>query len=174
MEIYEALSNDHEKLKPLLAQLVAATEADQGTKVLLDRINDLLIPHSRAEEAVFYNSLRDTDAGKDMINHSYREHAQAETMLRTLQGLEKINVEWTALAEKLRDALLQHIHEEEGPVFGVARETFSREEAMQMTIAFERAKILAVEQTDVKNTADLIRNMMPSRFRGAEGGASAP
>ncbi|MGE0171923.1 MAG: hemerythrin domain-containing protein [Oligoflexales bacterium] len=165
MNIYEGLTNDHNKIKGLLERLVVVSDKDNDFKAILDQINDLLIPHARAEEAVFYNTLRETDEGKDVVMHGYEEHLQAETLLRTLQGLEKINVEWTAAAKKLKEAVLHHIEEEEEKVFAAARIVFSEEEAEQLLIPFQKVKDIAREQGDFKNTMDLIRNIMPQRFR---------
>lgn len=166
MDIYQALINDHEALRPLLDQLVTASEMDADTDYLLDRIENLLIPHSRAEEAVFYNSLREIDAGKELVAHSYAEHMKAEAVLRTLQGLEKLNIEWDAAAKKLREGLLHHMAEEEGEIFPKARQMFFEIEAQQMVPAFEEAKRVAEQQGDLKNTLDMIGNMLPERLRG--------
>jgi hemerythrin superfamily protein len=164
MDIYQALTNDHNELKPLLDRLVEASEADRDTGKILERIHALLIPHSRAEEAVFYNSLREIEGAKSCVAHTYREHMAAETMLRTLKGFEKINVEWTTLAKKLREALLHHIQEEESVIFAKARQVFLDTEAQQMALAFEEAKQQAEEQGDIKNMMDMVANLMPKRF----------
>jgi hemerythrin superfamily protein len=164
MDIYQALINDHNNLKPLLDRLVAASENNGETKNLLKEVEDLLVPHSRAEEAVFYNALRETQEGKDLVSKSYGEHMEAEGLLRTLQGLEKINIDWTNAAKKLRDAVFHHIEEEEERIFTKARTIFLDSEAQQMTGAFKKAKEVALTQGDVKNTLDMIINMMPKRL----------
>lgn len=166
MDIYEVLKADHDKLKPLLNKLVQATEANQETTRILSQIRDELVPHSRAEEAVFYNSLREIDAAKGEVQHSYTEHMEAETLLRTLQGLNKINADWTKAAQKLKDALEHHIEEEEGRVFSAAKKVLLDEEARQMSDAFQRLKPEIQEQGFMQNTLDMIANMMPKRFAG--------
>jgi hemerythrin-like domain-containing protein len=125
MLIYDVLKKDHDKLKPLLAELVqmGESEADaEDREKLITQIRDELIPHSRAEEAVFYNSLRSIDASKDVVMHAYGEHVEAEGLLRTLQAMEMINADWTAIARRLKDALEHHIKEEETTVFDAARQ----------------------------------------------------
>lgn len=164
MDIYQALTHDHNQLKPLLDKLVVATENDQSTKALLDQIRDLLIPHSRAEEAVFYNTLRGFPAQKEQISHSFNEHMQAEVLLRTMRGLEKINIEWTAAAKKLRETIFHHISEEEGKVFDQARQILLAEEAKQLGLAFEEAKRQASQQSGMKNTVDMVANMLPKNL----------
>ncbi len=164
MDIYQALTADHDALKPLLDQLVATAENDQRTKDLLDKIHAALIPHARAEEAVLYNSMREFEATKDLVGHSYREHVEAEATLQLLRGLASVNVDWTAAAKKLRDDLNHHIAEEETKIFGAARLVLLDNEAEQMATAFQRLKEESSERGDLKNTLALVANMMPARF----------
>ena len=164
MDIFQALQTDHEEVRELLDQLIIVSENDESTKLLLDEIKEQLIPHARAEEAVFYNPLREVESAKEKIGHSYTEHMRAETLLRTLRGMEKIGIEWTALAKKLRDEVVHHIETEESEIFAIARPLLTQQERNQMGTAFERMKEDAEDQGDFKNTLDMIANMMPPRF----------
>lgn len=165
MLIYEALKKDHDALKPLLERLVQMSQADiDGREELIEQIRDELVPHSRAEEAIFYNSLRSIEPTKDLVMHAYGEHAGAEVMLRTLQAAEKIDANFKKVAKELRDSLLHHIEEEEGRIFESARQVLIDEEARQMAVAFERLKPEVREQSFMQNTLDMIANMMPQRF----------
>jgi hemerythrin superfamily protein len=163
MNIYEALRSDHKKVHHLLDQLVASSEKDTTKwKHLVDKIRDELIPHSRAEEAVFYNAIREKDPS--IILHAYGEHAMAETELRTLQAMKSIDVNWTALAKKLREDLLHHVKEEESKVFAAAKKIFTDEEALMVGKAFAQLKPAIKEQSLAGTTLDLIENLLPRRF----------
>ncbi len=164
MNIYEALTKDHDELKPLLDQLVATSEHNESTKQLLDQIREALVPHSRAEEAVFYNALREIPATKEIVGHSFREHKEAEAILMALRGLEKISIEWTGAARKLREALLHHIADEQGRVFPAARQVLFDEEARQMAVAFQQAKRETAQRGNVRHLERSIANLMPTRF----------
>jgi hemerythrin superfamily protein len=165
MHIFEALMKDHEKVKELLSELVSLREDDHESRNdLVDDIRDELIPHSRAEESVFYNSLRALDAGKNVVLHSYAEHLEAETLLRTLQIEEKINLGWKATAQKLKDSLEHHIHEEETKVFAVAREVITKEEAETLGKLFEDIKPQIQDEGFIKTSFDLVANLMPVRI----------
>ncbi len=165
MQIYEALKNDHKKVKQLLAELVELSE-DAGNRrsKLISQIRDELIPHSRAEEAVFYNSLRAIDSAKDVVMHGYQEHIEAETALRMLQVRDKIDTEWRTTANKLRESVLHHIEEEESTIFTVAQQLFTKQEAEMMAVAFEKLKPEIKEEGFVKTTFDMVVNMMPPRI----------
>jgi hemerythrin superfamily protein len=165
MLIYDALVNDHNKVKGLLARLVRlnASDAEEGAD-LVEQIRDELIPHARAEEAVFYNSIRAVNTAKDLVWHGYEEHMQAEAILRTLQAATKIDADFTKLARKLKAALEHHIQEEEGKIFSVAKQLFTDDEAEVMCEAFEDLKPQVKEEGFMQTTLDMIANMMPPRL----------
>ncbi len=169
MKIYEALRKDHVEVKALLQRLVELDEdTDARTRVqLIDKIRDALIPHSRAEETVFYNSLREVPHAKDVIGHAYQEHLEAETLLRTLQVAGKVDAGWLKAATGLKNALEHHIDEEEGRMFAIAEGVFTDEEAVMMAQAFTKLKPEIKAESLMATTAELIANMMPPRFAKA-------
>lgn len=164
MEIYEALKRDHEQVKELLDELVSLRNDDEYRYVLIEEIRNALIPHSRAEESIFYNTLRAVNADKKTVFHGFQEHLEAETLLRTLQLMDKVNMDWKVTAEKLRDAILHHVETEESTIFAEARAAFSSEEAVAMCEAFEQLKPKVEQEGFVKNTMDMVINMMPPRL----------
>lgn len=166
MNIYEAIKKDHRKVLSLLDQLIASEKSGPETwGSLVQQVRDELVPHSRAEEAILYNALRDHSAASDTVAHSYGEHAQAEAVLRGLQISDALNVTWVAAARSLREALAHHIEEEEDKVFTAARRAFSDEEAKAMGAAFTRMKTEVRGETFAQTTAELISNLLPTRLR---------
>lgn len=170
MDIYITLHADHERLKRLLRRVEEATELNEDTSELLHGVSHLLIPHSRAEEEVFYNSIRACRSENDEVMHGYREHMEAEALLRTLQGMSLVGVDWTAAARKLREAIEHHIEEEESTVFEQARKLFDDEEASQLAHAFLALKTEIGQEGVVGNAVRLVKNLMPPRFRSEEAG----
>lgn len=168
MQIYETLKADHDAVKQLLNELVKLQENEfDMARDLIDQIRDELIPHSRAEESVFYNTLRSLSAANDVIMHGYQEHVEAEMHLRMLQVRERIDAEWMESAQKLKKALEHHISEEEGKVFSVAKQLLSEDEAEMIGEAFERLKPEVKTEGFMKTTMDLIANLMPPRLADA-------
>lgn len=165
MLIYDALRTDHEKVKELMGELVMLNENDEKRSEIIQQIRDELIPHARAEEAVLYNCLRGIEATRDVVMHGYSEHVEAETLLRTLQVAGKIDAGWRATAQKLKESLEHHIHEEETKIFNVAQQVITQDEAEMMCEAFEQMKPEIREQGFMKNTLDMIVNLMPLRFQ---------
>jgi hemerythrin superfamily protein len=167
MNIYDALSKDHRVFETQLDRLLAASKAgDDQWKTILDEFRRGLLAHAHAEEAVFYNALREADASKGLVAHSYGEHAAAEGEIRTLSVAKMIDANWTGLMEKLSHDLRHHIQEEESSVYAAARQVFSEQEAQQIGAAFERMKLETAKDGDsmVASTVDLIVNMLPPRL----------
>ena len=165
MMIYDALKKDHEKVSKLLDQLVECSESgDDRWKDLVTEIRDELIPHSRAEEAVFYNGIREASEEGGKIVRGYAEHAVAETELRALQAMKSVDVNFSALARKLRDDLNHHVREEETEIFAAGKKVFSDAEAKQIGDAFRRLKPMIREQSLAGTTLDLIANLLPRRL----------
>ncbi|MFP5386173.1 MAG: hemerythrin domain-containing protein [Bacteriovoracia bacterium] len=164
MDIYQVLKNDHDELKEVLNELCSLRNDDDYRFALIDQVRDLLIPHSRAEESVFYNTLRAINADHALKGHGFSEHMAAESLLRSLQAMDKLNASWKGTAEKLRDAVFDHIESEGNEVFAEARSALSPQEADSIGSAFQSLKPKVQEQGVMKNTMDMVINMMPPRF----------
>jgi hemerythrin-like domain-containing protein len=167
MDIYDALSKDHRLFEKQLDRLVKTSKADDdGWKTTLDELRRGVIAHAHAEEAVFYNALRESEQSKALVLHAYSEHAVAEGEIRTLGAAKLIDTTWTSLAEKLSKDLSHHIREEESRVFAAAREVFSASEAQQLGAAFERMKLETAKDGDslLLSNLDLIVNLLPPRL----------
>ncbi|HLT22610.1 MAG TPA: hemerythrin domain-containing protein [Bacteriovoracaceae bacterium] len=162
-DIYQALENDHEELKTMLSELVSLEEGDDYREVLIQNISTLLMSHARAEESVFYNSIRAV-SDSSTVMHGYKEHMEAEGVLRKLQLKEVTGTDWTTAAKDLEEALLHHIQEEETDIFDHARQIFSEEEARQMGEAFLELQEKIRDQGAFKNSFDMVVNLMPPRF----------
>jgi len=167
MLIYEALEKDHQKLKALVEDLVEVSERNERrkAKLLVEEIRDELIPHSRAEEAVFYNILGTFGEAQPLVlHHGFQEHIEAEAILRSLQAKEDLDKEWHLLVRKFQKALLEHIDEEENEIFETAKKFLSETDATMMAATFEQLKPQVLKEGWVKNTLDLVVNLMPPRY----------
>lgn len=164
MQIYDILKQEHEEVKGLLNDLVALKKDDEYRFVLVEEIKSALLPHSRAEEATFYNTLRAVDADKSIVAHGFQEHVEAESLLRLLEIKDKANFDWQETAIKLRDALEHHITEEEGDIFSEARSMFSDDEAEAIGEAYLNLKPSFEGNGVVKSAVDLVVNMLPPRL----------
>jgi len=163
MDIYENLKKDHDEIISLLDELLTLDREDDYSEVVIKQIEKNLIPHSRAEEAVFYNSIRAVSDNKDVM-HSFKEHMEAEMLLRNLQMKEKTDMDWKETAKKLKKALEHHIEEEEGKIFSEAKRIFNEQEATMMSKAFQELKDKTEDEGAMKTSIDMVVNLMPPRF----------
>lgn len=164
MQIYDILMREHEEVKGLLNDLINLKDDDEYRFILVEEIKSALIPHSRAEEATFYNTIRAVDADKSLVAHGFKEHLEAESLLRLLSVKEKTNMDWRSTALKLQEALEHHIKEEEGKIFSEARSIFSKEEAESIGDAYLNLKPNFVGDGAMKSTMDMVINMLPPRL----------
>lgn len=162
--IYEVLRKDHRKLEGLLHELVMIRNDGERRGQLLNEIRDELVPHSRAEEAVLYNSLRTVPVVADEAWHGIREHMSAEAMLRALQVADKVDANFHQLAMSFKEAITHHIKEEEEELFTLAKGVVTPEEAEQMATVFSTLKEKVQKQNLLGTTLDMIANMMPPRL----------
>jgi hemerythrin superfamily protein len=169
MQIYENLEKDHLKIKSLIRELLEVGEGGEirRVKLLIEEIRDELIPHSRAEEVIFYNvlgSIEQNNAQPLVLHYGFQEHIEIETLLKTLQGKETLDPEWKLLARKFQKAIESHIEEEETEIFATARSLLSDLDAEMMATAFEELRPQVNKEGWVKNTIDLVVSLMPPKY----------
>jgi len=164
MNIYEELRTDHRILLGLVDELMTAEDSEER-RDLIEEIRDELIPHHRAEEAVLYHSIRDVESVSEVVAQAFKEHVEAETILRMLPVTEPELFRWENSTRKLMDALEKHIKEEEGWVFSSAKKLFTEEEANAMAEVFRKMKPMVKKQSFVGHSMESLANLMPSRLR---------
>lgn len=164
MQIYEILKNDHDELKALLEELVSLSDKDDYRTILIGQIQQALVPHSRAEESVFYNAMRMLAPETSQIMHGFQEHIEAEAILRTLEAADKINADWKKLARKLKKGIEHHISEEENEIFAIGKKMFTDAEAESIGASFQKRKAREAERGFLKTSYDLVVNLLPPRF----------
>lgn len=164
MQIYELLKQDHDEIRNVLKELMELKKDDDYRFVLVDQLEKLLLPHSRAEESVFYNTIRAIDADKSIVWDGFKEHMKAEGLLRVLQAKEKGKIDWTDTVQKLYQEITHHIDEEETRLFAQAKNIFSEQEANQMGSAFAKLKPEIEQHGMVKNAIDMVTNLLPPRL----------
>lgn len=162
MDIYEVLKKDHQRIQELLNKLIALDSRSAEAASLVDDLRNELVPHSRAEEAVFYNLVRPLKALQGLLKDSYPEHIMAEALLRALQVEVRMGLPWKATAEKLQEALEHHIEEEENQMFPAAKLYFRAHEAREMAKQFIHLKKQVRKENLVQTTLELIANVVPS------------
>jgi hemerythrin superfamily protein len=114
----EILVNDHTTIKDLVQRLPEAEGASERKRIL-ERLIAALTVHNATEENLVYPALQEIAEQKRVSQHLYHETAEADVLIFQLDTMLKQGVdgEFKPMAEKVRDAILEHIDEEEEKAF---------------------------------------------------------
>lgn len=165
MQIYDLLKKDHQALLRILEQMENTTEnAVQKRKDLLVRFAEELIPHSRAEEKVLYDTLKEIPDTEEIAIESEEEHSTIELVLQELQGIAPSDKHWAGKLAVLRENVEFHIEGEESEIFSLAKELLAPEEAQMMGEAFKNLKTQVSEGSILENALSGVAQLMPPRF----------
>jgi hypothetical protein len=130
MDIYELLKSDHEVVAKLFKQI---EDAEGEEREELVRTLELeLLPHAQAEQALFYEPLKEFEATKDIVLEGDEEHAQIEHLLEELKSVDVEDETFEAKLSVLKEAVEHHVEEEEGEMFTKARTVLSTEQAFAL------------------------------------------
>jgi hemerythrin superfamily protein len=130
----EILINDHQVVKALLEQLTKAHETTQRQAVL-EQLKAALTIHNATEENLVYPALNKVARKKWESQRLYHETAEADVLIFELDTMLKQGDEsdFTRKCEKLRDAILEHIDDEERSAFQHLRENAEPQQAQMLT-----------------------------------------
>lgn len=119
----DILLNDHTVIKRLLGDLTQAPDRGRRSAVL-ERLKEALTLHNATEENLVYPALAEIAAEKRESAHLYHETAEADVLVfqidQLLHGGDE--TDFRAKAAQLRDAVFEHIEDEESKAFPALRE----------------------------------------------------
>lgn len=130
----EILINDHNVVKALLEQLANARDTERR-KGVLEQLKAALTIHNATEENLLYPALAEVAGKKSEAQHLYHETAEADLLLFQLDTMlkEGDEAEFESTASKLREAVLEHIDDEEEKAFPQLREKAEPQQAKMLT-----------------------------------------
>ena len=132
----EILINDHALIKTLLESLTAAVDVGERSNAL-ERLKAALTIHNATEENLVYPAIERVAKKKSEAERLYHETAEADVAVFELDSLLKEGRgeedAFATTAEKLRDAVIEHIEEEEKHAFKMLREHADTAQAEMLT-----------------------------------------
>ncbi|HSD48359.1 MAG TPA: hemerythrin domain-containing protein [Actinomycetota bacterium] len=145
MDALQMLEQDHEKVKRILEDLDSTTERAVKTREEgLAALKRELTVHELIEEEIFYPALKEHAEAKETVLEAYEEHDVVDAILGELERTPVHEETWHAKFTVAKENLEHHIEEEEGEMFGQARELLEKEELTslgeQMQLRREQAK----------------------------------
>ena len=129
MDAITLLTDDHDRMRELLARLESTTERGVKTRTeLFATIKGELTAHEIIEEEIFYPELKTHPKAKDIVLEGYEEHHVVDLVMGELEDLPVDDEMWGAKAEVMRENVEHHMEEEEGDMFTAARSVFDKAE----------------------------------------------
>ena len=150
----EILTNDHDAIKDYLQQLCDAKDQSQRRQVL-NQLKGLFTIHNATEENVIYPALREIAGKKTEAQHLVNETAEADFLVFQLDTMlnEGDTEKFTATAEKLQSAVLEHIDDEERKAFPLLEDEGSSEKYDMVTRSVQELRAaLRFNATSSKKT----------------------
>jgi len=133
MDAITLLKEDHDRIKPLLAELKETTDRAEKTRgELFSRIKAELTVHEIIEEEIFYPTLREHPKAKEIVLEGYEEHDVVSRLMGELDGMDATDERFGPKAKVMAENVEHHIEEEEGEMFKTARQVFDRDELEEL------------------------------------------
>lgn len=137
MDALSLLSEDHQKVKKLMAEIEKTTERGVKTReTLFGKLLTELTIHEQIEEQIFYPEVKDRATTKqleELVTESYEEHHFVDTVKAEIQDTPLDAEEWAAKFKVMKENVEHHaFEEEEGKMFPKVRKAFSKTELEDM------------------------------------------
>ena len=147
--LFDVLSQDHEEVKRMLAELgkgpTAATGASENDLALRKKMVEQLVieesKHEAVEEMYFWPAVRRLVAGgNELAGQAIEQEQEGKEVLSKLDKLPADDAQFEALLEEFTEAGQEHIAFEETQVWPRLRSVLTAEEASELGGKLEQGK----------------------------------
>jgi hemerythrin superfamily protein len=123
------LKKDHRLVIGLFWTL-RRTPSASVRKSVFNQIEQLLEMHTQAEEELFYPAVRNlyTTMAEEQIDEAVREHQKIRTLVYQISRMDPGSFEFMSKVNELKEAVDQHVEEEENEMFPLAQDNISARE----------------------------------------------
>jgi hemerythrin superfamily protein len=136
MNVQDVIRADHSKVNMLFMQ-IDNTNDPQKIEEYFGQIYKDLSVHSEAEEQVVYPAVRPYYGDTQEL---YDEQAEMKTMLEDIKASSPSDGDFKAKVERLKNAVTEHVRQEENEMFAAIRNNCSDDQQEQMATEFKSAK----------------------------------
>lgn len=141
-DIITLITQDHEEVRQLLAQIETAEAEERGE--LFRTLVGELARHEASEEAIVHPTLRDeVSDGQTVAQEVLEEENQAEKLLARMEDMDPATPEFMEAFNSLRDDVIAHADHEEREEHPRLRETLSEDRRRHMAEGWTQLKELA-------------------------------
>lgn len=142
MKIFEALRQDHEKQRSLMALLVDTSGCSETRKKYFAELKTELENHALAEERYFYAPLMEFDNTIEPSRHAVAEHHEIDELIENVEQADMSSSAWLAHMKNLQHKVLHHLDEEEHEFFQQAGKVLSVSQKSQLADAYQHEMIV--------------------------------
>lgn len=140
-DLVDLLVEDHREVEELFRELESGQGDSERRRQVADVMIAELVRHSVAEEQYLYPTARGVlPDGDELADHETQEHAEAEKLMKRLEGLDPRDAEFDRLVGQLIDDVRHHIEEEEGVLFPKLRHACPQNELIDLARRIAAAK----------------------------------
>jgi hemerythrin superfamily protein len=140
LDIYSLIRNDHQEAASLFRRLQAAEGFSETSEQLFAQLKEALELHAHAEERVWYAALREAEGTQELVEEALEDHELVQALLDELAASRMDDEVWHEKLEMLAEHVEDHVEEEEGEIFAVARQFFRAEQAAELAQRWQTAK----------------------------------
>ena len=140
MDIYSLIKKDHQEVDSLFRRLKAAEGFSETSEQLFAQLREELELHAHAEERVLYAALQEAEGTQELVAAALDDHKLVQELLDELAALRMDDEVWNEKLEVLEEHVEDHVEEEEGDIFDVARRLFSTEQVAELAQRWQTAK----------------------------------
>jgi iron-sulfur cluster repair protein YtfE (RIC family) len=134
------LEQDHREVEACFAAYQEFT--DKAAKQLLrDKICMLLKAHMQVEEQIFYPRAQTATGDGGMVDHAMEEHTKAKQLINKIET-GSVQRDIDAVVEALRQAVEEHVAEEETELFPKVRQSDLQWYELGAAMAAQRTQLL--------------------------------
>jgi hemerythrin superfamily protein len=138
------IKEDHRKLEAVFKQLEAEPDDVRG---LLKQVEELLVPHSKAEEQVVYPAIKSTAPDEDEdVDDGIAEHHHVEETLQQLLAGDPEAPGADGLIAAMIGEVRHHVEEEEEEILPKFAEAASNQQLSDLGDQFVAAKEKALAE----------------------------
>lgn len=136
MTIQDVIRMDHNKVKMLFMQIEHSNDLQEIEEYFGQIYKDLSV-HSEAEEEVVYPAVQPFYVETQEL---YDEQAEMKVMLEELKSSNASANDFKSRVEHLKNAVTDHVRQEESTMFAAIRDNCSDEQQQQLATQFKSAK----------------------------------
>jgi hemerythrin superfamily protein len=143
-DLISVIVTDHREVEAVFAELESRQGSPEHRRDLADHAIAELVRHSVAEEQYMYPAARELlPDGDEIADHELEEHAEAERVMKELDGLDADDARFDELLAKLMADVRHHIDDEEEDLLPRLQAACSQEQLEDLGAKVTRAKKLA-------------------------------